>query len=235
MKKWANVRDSFMRSLRCGTGQAAKKIYMYSDHLQFLLKTGKQGETVNNYNDDHGNDGEEDEDGNLTDLVNLTEPVTSPGMSAPQKQVHIKNTNSRKRPLDPVEREIMREIKDVNMQKITTPPSDHELVISSFLPHIRDMNSSELLDFQMQTLTVIQAIKNKRVSHGGYQCNPSPSTSDGNNSSSSYRRPQPSPLQAQYIELQPALPAVQYTGQQPRHGSANAFQSFLDQCSNEQD
>lgn len=234
MKKWANIRDSFMRSLRCGTGQAAKKKYMYSDHLQFLVKTGKTAETVNNFDfdvrdaDDCDSDVTDEailqEDEDLT--VNTSEPVSSVGISTSRKVIPSSKF-SRKRQLDPLEREIIRELKEEKSPKLKSPPSDHEMITSSFLPHIRDLTASELLEFQIQTLALIQSIKRKRDIHTGYTFQPSPLTihsSDGNKSSS--RGPTPSP--AQYIE-------IQSNGQHASSGGENNFENLLLLCSTNQD
>jgi hypothetical protein len=43
--KLNNIRDSFFRSLRKKSGQAATKNYLYADFLQLLLKVTEKGET----------------------------------------------------------------------------------------------------------------------------------------------------------------------------------------------
>lgn len=49
MHKWSNIRDAFMRSLRTKSGQAAKKKYIYTEHLNFLLKVAQKDETESNF------------------------------------------------------------------------------------------------------------------------------------------------------------------------------------------
>lgn len=49
MGKWSNIRDSFLRSLRTKSGDGAKRSYIYSEHLQFLLKIAQKDLTESNY------------------------------------------------------------------------------------------------------------------------------------------------------------------------------------------
>lgn len=47
MKKWANIRDSFVKSLRTETGQGFQKKYLHAEQLNFLLKVVDKADTEN--------------------------------------------------------------------------------------------------------------------------------------------------------------------------------------------
>lgn len=51
MKKWANMRDSFVQSLRTKTGQGFHKKYLYAEQLNFLLKVVDKANTDSNLTD----------------------------------------------------------------------------------------------------------------------------------------------------------------------------------------
>lgn len=163
MKKWTNVRDAFLRSLKCESGQSSKKKYIYGEHLQFLLKTGQKCQTVNNYHDEDEdmlvNDGSSTTDvfqqDEFEDQINPTQSEIPVPM-----QTVAKSRQTKKKVLDPIEREILKEIK---RPKLHAERSDHEMILSSFIPHIRDMTDSELLEFQMRTLETIKHIKQSRA------------------------------------------------------------------------
>ena len=193
--KWDNIRDAFLRSLRTKSGQAAKKSYMYAEHLQFLLKAAKKGITTSNLTQDNSED-EKDEIENssqvpspaqsVSDLnhnldtttessIRSTEPASN---TSTQKKT---NTNKKKRQLDPVEQEILSEIK-----KSKPSHNEHELMMLSFVPYIRDMNETELMDLHMNILMSIKSIKEKRSSNSRFHGSTSlPSTSPTTSSCSS--------------------------------------------------
>lgn len=74
MKRWGTIRDGYMRSLRTTTGQGAKKKYMYSDYLSFLLKIAQKDDTVSNYSTPAPNS--EDSEG-LHNIHNVSSPASS--------------------------------------------------------------------------------------------------------------------------------------------------------------
>lgn len=73
----------------------------------------------------------------------------------------------KKRQLDDIEREILSELKKGSSEIAPPPPvrSDQEILLLSFLPYIRDMEETELMDFQMEVLKTILEIKQRRVSN----------------------------------------------------------------------
>lgn len=194
MNKWANIRDSFMRSLRTKSGQGAKKIYMYGEHLQFLLKLAKKDETESNLSQANFEccDGVE----NSLEVPSPAQSVASnSSLQAQPCELTAKDytpacnkgNKTKRRELDPIEREIIMELKKT---KSSTHQNDHELLLLSFLPYIRDMSETELMDLQMEILTTIKQIKQKRISklpnyqnpkHPQQSPSPAGSNSSGNN------------------------------------------------------
>ncbi|KAG8294269.1 hypothetical protein J6590_106763, partial [Homalodisca vitripennis] len=59
MKRWVTIRDGFMRSVKPKTGQSAKKKYVYSEHLNFLLKIAQKEDTTSSYSTTNAKCGEE--------------------------------------------------------------------------------------------------------------------------------------------------------------------------------
>lgn len=66
VNKWNNLRDTFKKSLKTQSGQAHKKAYLYSDHMQFLLKTLQPDETVSNIAFSINDDSDTNEPGSST-------------------------------------------------------------------------------------------------------------------------------------------------------------------------
>ncbi|XP_076256299.1 uncharacterized protein LOC143193794 isoform X2 [Rhynchophorus ferrugineus] len=181
MAKWSNIRDSFLRSLRTKSGQSAKKKYIYSDYLQFLLKIAHKGDRESNFSQA----ATEDDSTEVEELTELEMPTAylqysynsaSPVHSDPSASRSSSNKHrpKSKRQLDDIEREILSELK-IGKQSCAPcsgkhPRSDQEILLWSFLPFIRDMCEAELMDFQMEVLTIIKNIKQRRDS------NPRPSS-----------------------------------------------------------
>lgn len=168
MTKWSNIRDAFLRSLRTKSGQGAKKFYIYSEHLQFLLKISQKDETDCNFRQtetEHDSTAvEEFAESRLPDARSPCSPKSQPVPST------SRTTSKSKRHLDDLEREILCELKK-GRQSIDSGNashshrSDQEMILLSFLPYIRDMSETELMDFQMEVLTTIKTIKQRRVSN----------------------------------------------------------------------
>ncbi|KRT84576.1 Myb/SANT-like transcription factor, partial [Oryctes borbonicus] len=168
MCKWSNIRDAFMRSLRTKCGQTGKKMYIYSEHLQFLLKLTQKDET-------EGNISQSDEssqflgfDPQLHTDKSLSEADPVASTSKDFRRVLHKRSKS-KRDSDPLEQEILTETKKGKRVEeprpetpFRNPQNDHEIILSSFLPYIRDMSEAELMEFQMATIVTIRKIKEAR-------------------------------------------------------------------------
>ncbi|XP_036333576.1 uncharacterized protein LOC118744557 isoform X1 [Rhagoletis pomonella] len=157
LAKWSNVRDSFIRSSRKNRYQGLKRSYIYSEHLQFLLKSRQDDK------DDAGSSFSQDEtEYDRCDLEGLCDPLSPPQSAS--------NLHQWKRQLDDdIEQEVGRKLKRgkrcVEQYSNKSQP-DHELILLSFQPYIRDMSEEELMDFQMGVLTNIRKIKQQR---GGKQ------------------------------------------------------------------
>lgn len=159
MAKWTNIRDAFMRSLRTKSGQGAKKCYMYGDHLQFLLKVADKDDTDSNYQQ-FEDESQQINSATTTETLEFETCETFSGESTPSTSRHS-NKSKRRGPLDEIEREILSELKK-KKDSIEPCRSDQEILLMSFLPFIRDMRESELMDFQMSVLQNIKTIKQRR-------------------------------------------------------------------------
>ncbi|KAF7274978.1 hypothetical protein GWI33_012305 [Rhynchophorus ferrugineus] len=185
MAKWSNIRDSFLRSLRTKSGQAAKKKYIYSDYLQFLLKVANKDDTESNFSQV----ATEDDSIKLEELtepeISLkypsksaslfhSEPSTSTSTPSTSRSSSNKHRPKSKRQSDDIEREMPSEPKKGKQSDEACsgkhPRSDQEILLLSFLPYLRDMCETELMDFQMEVLSIVKNIKQRRVS------NPRPSS-----------------------------------------------------------
>lgn len=169
MKKWENIRDAFIRSQKTKSGQAAKKSYMYAEHLQYLLKSIQKDDTINNLTQDV--QPEDESDTQIQPLSPSETEVNDHAILPNDSQVICANVsinqkkkvnrppgkNLKRREPDFIEQEILSEIK-----KPAHVPTDHELMLLSFKPYIRDFNESELLDLHMSFLGAIKSIKDKR-------------------------------------------------------------------------
>lgn len=203
MNKWANIRDAFLRSLRTKTGKGARKKYIYSEHLQFLLKLAEKEETESNFRQCtvQGVTKIEEISQSLLEGADISSVDTPPVMlTGTEHRASRNKCTEYKRGLDFMEREILTEPKKVKHSEnaprpdATTllPRTDHEMLLLSFLPYTRDMSETELMDLQMAILKNIKEIKDRR--HGSnsriltdtyqssqhtdyYSRSPSPSTS----------------------------------------------------------
>ncbi|XP_067636155.1 uncharacterized protein hng2 [Eurosta solidaginis] len=173
MAKWSNIRDSFLRSLRTKRCPGAKKRYIYSEHLQFLLKLGQKDDTETNFSQV----GTKDDSIDVEDLMNSQPPTTSrsepksttQSLSTPLSNRLTSRENRTRSNIqwNDVDREILSGLKKAKHSDESCSShsrSDHEMLLLSFVPYIRDMNETELMDFQMETITTIKKIKRERVS-----------------------------------------------------------------------
>lgn len=172
MNKWSNIRDSFLRSLRTNSGQGAKKSYIYGEHLNFLLKIVQKDNTEANYsqlNTSHDNN-DVNEESLEPQLATGSDPQphkpTPSETPAPSNSMQpVRKTKKSNRDLDFIEREILTELKKAkqsNELPESPPRTELEILLLSFLPYLRDMSESELMDLQMETLTTIKKIKQNR-------------------------------------------------------------------------
>lgn len=225
MTKWANVRDAFMRSLRTKSGQAATKSYIYGEHLQFLLKVAQKDTTYSNFRPNELTHNELSSDSEILGSsapsgsakkqirsMSLSSPALTasdsekPGPSQPGLSLPAKKVCRSKRELNNLEEEILSELKKSQAAGQSTVRSDHETLLLSFLPYIRDLNETEMMDFQMETLTTIRKIKQKRVLNTTLYPGPARSfvrirSPSGQNVQSTIAHHSPSPV----------LPATKYT------------------------
>lgn len=152
-----------------------QKKYIYSDHLQFLLKIAAKEETTTNYsktidecNESEGyplspveslNSSSNHIDQTVEDepIINLIEPEVQSSQRSVVNPLKIGQKRKKSSAIDRIENEILNELKRPQIK-----PSDHELLMSSFVPYLRDMSETELMDLQMDILSSIRRIKQAR-------------------------------------------------------------------------
>lgn len=100
-------------------------------------------------------------------IISRTQPT--PSTSRSTSSIHRPKS---KRQLDDIEREILSELKkgkpavescSGHASHLQHSRSDQEMLLMSFIPYIRDMTETELMDFQLEVLTTIKNIKRRRV------------------------------------------------------------------------
>ncbi|KAG8172422.1 hypothetical protein JTE90_015796 [Oedothorax gibbosus] len=151
VQKWVNIRDAFIRSTRCKSGQGAKKSYIYSEHLQFLLAIYEPSETESSTLGGETEQVEEESD--------PFEPTTSTSDSnlstAGRKKLGNKSTRSA-RELNNIENEIMHALKKPCKEKENS-------FFASFEDYITDMTEGEKMEVHMGLLQTIMQVKCART------------------------------------------------------------------------
>ena len=169
MNKWTNIRDAFSRSLKVTTGQGAKKSYIYAEHLKFLLKIHEKDNTESNYKQNtwHSDDtSHESFNSGINDESQLAAGSGNEIMPSPSQipaSSNIRRSKKTKQGLDLIEQEILTELKKGRIEPTSSQSkTDQEVLLLSFCPYLRDMNESELMEFQIETLNTIKNIKANR-------------------------------------------------------------------------
>ena len=151
--RWVNIRDAFVRSLKGKSGQAAKKSYIYHDHLMFLLATQEPSQTESSTILDENTD--------VNDSL-ITESQKSGSLDGAISEEKTIN-KERKRPrrnnkeLTYIENEIINELK---RPRVEEPKCQF---FTSFENYLTDMSESEKLELHMRILQSITEIKSKRT------------------------------------------------------------------------
>ncbi len=166
IKKWANIRDAFVRAERnirklklSGVSASNIKKYVYADQLQFLLRpigyqpTEDSMKTVeNNKNDETRAD--------FKDLVAADEvPEQEANISACQERT-LTFTSRKKRKIDPVAKRMLAILEKEELPKIS--PNRHSSFFDSIMPSIENFSDDEVLHFQAGILQLIMDIKDRR-------------------------------------------------------------------------
>ncbi|KAG8260565.1 hypothetical protein J6590_094135 [Homalodisca vitripennis] len=149
IKGWGNLRDAFSKSKKklaeCEkSGASAHNIrkYIYADQMQFLNKLYQSREVAESLEVRTDNN-EDKAENNLPEAQLLPK---KPTLSKPRE-------NKRRRQPDEVE---------LKMIKALEEQSPRISFIQGFVPHLHKFDDSEILEFQMGDLEVINIINNKR-------------------------------------------------------------------------
>ncbi|KAK9730650.1 BESS motif [Popillia japonica] len=136
--KWQNIRDSFVKSLKKKSGQAAKKKYLYDDNLTFLLKVVQSDDTESSIDDSqyeqHSqiNEPQEDEDEVEVEI----EVQAQRNVAAKPKE--RRKTTKKPRLQEEVDQRILRALKH--------PPDEDEAFFISITPSVRKMSEEDKLE-----------------------------------------------------------------------------------------
>lgn len=159
MSKWANIRDTFMKSLKTKSGQGAKKKYIYSDNLQFLLKTVTPAETDSSIQITESQvDSEDRPEVQQSSTSHLDQSIPSPSTST--------STQSRKtgtKRLNTVDAEILKALQATNNAESELLDDDRAFLMS-LLPTVKQLNGEDRFDFRIEVMQMLRRFKSRRLS-----------------------------------------------------------------------
>lgn len=150
MKKWTNLRDAFMKTMRA-TGER-KRRYVYHDQLQFLAKVVQPPKTIKNF-------GEEDHD--TSGLIRF-ESSMSEGeyvQETPVSQTRIPSSRikAKKRKL---EETAATEVYQTAGDQLKTDNA-RMMFLKSVYPSVEPFTNSQFLEFQIGLLQLIKNISSQ--------------------------------------------------------------------------
>ena len=148
MKKWANMRDSWMKYAKkvkeCKSGSAAKNIkkYVFYEQMKFLKKVADHRQTKSNLNADTSNDSASNE--NTVDLT--TREIPKKNIKKPTE-------------ITEVDKKFMRFLD-------TTEKEDKSRIMNFFkgiAPIVDLFSDDDIIEFQSEVLEIIKNIKKKHT------------------------------------------------------------------------
>ncbi|CAH2003415.1 unnamed protein product [Acanthoscelides obtectus] len=154
MIKWSNIRDIFIKSLKTKSGQAAKK-YIYSDNLQFLLKTATPDETDSSIPTQ--NDSESLPESQQTSHSNLDQSIPSPSTSTSTSTMNRRGTKR----LNAVYAEILKAIQANSAESESELIDDDRAFMISLLPSVKQLNDEDRFDFRIEVMQLLRRFKNR--------------------------------------------------------------------------
>ncbi|KAI4464765.1 madf domain transcription factor [Holotrichia oblita] len=162
VRRWTNLRDAFAKSLKKmkeskSSGSAAKKLkqYVYNDKLQFLIKLYAERETSNSLCED---DGSVEVQNNVV-LHRVRNPLATENEATNPTIFKKPATQSRKhKKVDEVELKILKALEPKEPEK-TDPNMSF---FQSLLPHLKNFNAEDILQFQMGVLQVISNLNERK-------------------------------------------------------------------------
>ncbi|XP_068082562.1 uncharacterized protein [Anabrus simplex] len=154
MKKWGNIRDSFIKSCkkskehqRSGSGAFKIKKYVYNDQLQFLKKLTEGRHTEDSLADN-----------TQMGVNDFTE--RSQELKVPNKE---KGSRKRRKPDE-------LEIKMLQALESSGQPNRHLSFFNGIIPSLQTFDDDEIIKFQIGVLQLIENIK--RVKRQGFYQSP---------------------------------------------------------------
>lgn len=151
-EKWKHIKDAFVMSLKRKSGEKRKKKYIYSDHLQFLLKVVQKDVTESSIC--------EDAESGSEDLLSDTAKSTSdhqPGTSFFATQKRRKQSSQ----YDETDKALLKAL-EATFQP-SPPPNEDAAFFASITPTVNNFTEDEKLEFRMGVLTLIKNIKAQRM------------------------------------------------------------------------
>lgn len=155
MKRWKNLRDSFIKaekkrkaSKASGSEALKQRKYIFNEELQFLRKICLERETEENFNDET-NDVQEANGPPKTPEVTTEEVAAEEGAS--KKKGHKRQHKK----LDEIDIKILEAL-----QKEPEKETDKSKFFKSLLPHVEKFDDSQWLQYQMESLQLISKIQN---------------------------------------------------------------------------
>lgn len=159
MSKWTNIRDTFIKTLKTKSGQPAKKKYIYSDNLQFLLKTVTPDETDSSMPNEY--DSESRPESQHSSTSHVEQSIPSPSTSTCTSTQSRSRTGTGTKRLNTVDAEILKALQ--------ATPAESELVdddralLISLLPTIKQLNDDDRFEFKFEVMQLLRRFKNRRL------------------------------------------------------------------------
>ncbi|KAK9688508.1 BESS motif [Popillia japonica] len=150
--KWQNIHDSFVKSLKKKSGQAAKKKYLYHDNLTFLLKVVQSDDTESSI-DDSQHEQHSQINAPQDDKVEVEIEVQAQRNVA-AKPKERSETTKKPRLQEEVDQRILRALEH--------PPDEDEAFFISITPSVRKMSEEDKLEFRMNVLQLIRDINRRQ-------------------------------------------------------------------------
>lgn len=155
MSKWSNIRDTFIKSLKTKSGQAAKKKYVYSDNLQFLLKTVTPDETDSSIPTQPDSEDRPESQQSSTSHLDQSFPSTSKSTQESKKRTGTKRLNT-------VDAEILKAIQATPAESDLV--DDDRAFMMSLLPTVKKLNDDDKFEFRIEVMQLLRSFKNRRLS-----------------------------------------------------------------------
>ncbi|KAK4321119.1 hypothetical protein Pmani_008064 [Petrolisthes manimaculis] len=163
-KKWRNIRDRYIKFVNQQDDSAAKKKkYVYADALSFLQQTLKKRKATENIEEDTEEEKHQEREGSEEEDNDDEGVATSVSSKFPRVMYHQHpkpNNLTRRHPkpnLTSFQNELLKKLADISKQEEDDPD---KLSLLSLLPHYKQLNDDEKIDFKLMTLQFFQDKRN---------------------------------------------------------------------------